>query len=107
MNENFINPIDALFDEENDDLIVLYNEREEPMPFEQIAVVPLPGAVYAILKPAEPMEGVGEDEAFVFLVETGEEESLTLVDDDDVIDQVFNIYNALIEDELEEGEQED
>ncbi len=99
MSENHINPIDALFDENNNDLIVLYNEEGKPVAFEQIAVIPLGAKAYAILKPAEKMPGVEDNEAFVFSVETEEngEEYLSLVVDDDEADQVFDIYNALIE----------
>jgi uncharacterized protein YrzB (UPF0473 family) len=114
MSENHINPIDALFDENNNDLILLYNEEGNPVAFEQIAVIPLGAKAYAILKPAEPMAGVAYNEAFVFAVETEEsgEEYLALVADDDEADQVFNIYNTLIEAELddedfEDGEDED
>ena len=35
------NPIDALFDEENNDAIILFNEKGEEIAFEQIALIPL------------------------------------------------------------------
>lgn len=36
-----MNPIDQIFDENNNDNIILYNENDEPMEFMQIAVIPL------------------------------------------------------------------
>ena len=99
MNHEYQNPIDALFDEDNNDVIILFNERGEEIPFEQVAVIPL-GKTYAILKPLQPMEGLGEDEGLVFAVEVNtetNEEYLALVTDMDIIDQVFDVYDALVE----------
>lgn len=98
-NERPMSPIDALLDEENTDVILLYNECGEQVAFEQIAVMPYNGKVCAILKPVQPMDGVGEDEAFVLTVEVDEngEEYLSLATDDETIDAVFAVYNTLIE----------
>ncbi|MBO5713759.1 MAG: DUF1292 domain-containing protein [Clostridia bacterium] len=94
------NPIDALYDEDNDDVIVLFNEKGEEVPFEQIALIPLKGITYAILKPIVPIEGLDENAGLVFSIdtikETGEE-FLNLVTDDDVINDVFDIYDELVE----------
>ncbi len=94
------NPIDALFDEENNDAIILFNEKGEEIAFEQIALIPLE-KTYAILKPIQPMEGLGENEGLVFSIEINEEsnqEYLALVTDFDIIDKVFNVYDQLVED---------
>ena len=45
-----------------------FNEKGEKISFEQIAVIPLEERIFAILKPIEKTEGVGEDEALVFEV---------------------------------------
>ena len=60
-----INPIDALYDENNNDAIILFNEKGEEIAFEQIAIIPISEKVYAILKPIQPMDGVGEDEGLL------------------------------------------
>ena len=94
------NPIDALFDEENNDAIILFNEKGEEIAFEQIALIPLE-KTYAILKPIQPMEGVGENEGLVFSIEVNEEtneEYLALVVDEAIIDKVFDVYDELVED---------
>ena len=51
-----------------------------------------------ILKPVNPMEGVGEDEALVFaiVVEDGEE-MLVVEDRDEIIDEVFRQYYEMLE----------
>ena len=92
------NPIDALFDPENDELIILFNEKGEEIPFEQIALIPLENQVYAILKPARAISGVGEDEGLVFTIEKNErgEEYLSLVTEEKTIDEVFDVYDGLV-----------
>ena len=94
-----VNAIDALFDANNTANITLYNEKDEPVEFEQVAIIPLNDRVYAILKPTKEVEGVAEDEAFVFEVVEDEEngDSLRLVEDDTVIDDVFADYNKLLD----------
>jgi uncharacterized protein YrzB (UPF0473 family) len=103
-NNNPINPIDALFDEDNNDVIVLFNERGEEVPFEQIALIPIAEKIYVILKPVNAIEGVGEDEGLVFSVEENADgaEYLMLVTDEKIIDDVFAIYDELVEAEEEE-----
>lgn len=91
-------PIDALFAPENDELIILFNEKGEEIPFEQIALIPLENQVYAILKPARAISGVGEDEGLVFTIEKNErgEEYLSLVTEEKTIDEVFDVYDGLV-----------
>ncbi len=100
------NPIDCLFDENDNSPISLFNEKGEEVKFEQIAIIPIEEQIYAILKPMEEMEGIGEDEALVFeIVEGNEDDSedggdfLNLVSDIDVIDKVFDVYNKLMDEE--------
>ena len=96
-----VSPIDCLFDENNTDPIVLYNEKGEPVDFEQVALVPLDERIFVILKPIKPMEGIGEDEALVFevLENEDEEDFLALVVDVDTIDRVFKVYDGLVDGE--------
>ena len=100
MEEKVYNGIEALFDENNVENIVLYNEKEEPVEFEQIAVIPLKEKVYAFLKPVMQIEGVKDDEAFAFeILLIDGEESLRLVEDEKIIDKVFEAYDKLLESE--------
>ena len=95
----YINPIDALFDENNCDPIVLFSENGEEVSFEQIALIPIEEKMYAILKPVVPIEGLGENEGLVFSIEVNEEngeEFLVLVADEKIIDAVFEIYDELV-----------
>ena len=103
--EEIKNPIDSLFDEDDNDPIVMYNEKGEKVEFEQIAIIPVEERIFAILKPTEVMEGIGEDEALVFEIveneEDEEEDYLNLVSDIDIIDKVFDVYNKLMDEEEE------
>lgn len=103
--ENHESAIEKLFDENNNDNIILYNEKGEPTEFEQAALIPYNQTVYAILSLAKPDENIAEDEGLVFAIEADENEkySLVLVTDEDIINAVFDIYEKLL-DEYEEGE---
>ena len=103
MSNEYQNPIDALYDENNNDAIILFNERGEKIAFEQIALIPLNENTYAILKPIKPMEGLGEDEGLVFSIETSEDgqEFLMLTTDEEIIDKVFDVYDQLVAEEDE------
>ena len=100
------NPIDALYDEDNNDAIYLYSENGEIIGFEQIALIPQKSSTYAILKPIKPMEGVGEDEGLVFEIKSDSEgkEYLALVVEEKIIDDVFAVYDELCEAEMQEEE---
>ncbi|MBE5745832.1 MAG: DUF1292 domain-containing protein [Clostridiales bacterium] len=90
---------EQLLDPKDSSNIVIYDEANKPVEFEQIALIPVKENVYVILKPVKKMEGVGEDEGLVFELEEDEEgeENLILVDDEDIIDLVFAEYDKLLE----------
>ena len=101
-NEEMDNPILKLLDPENSDPIVLFDENEKPVSFEQIALIPYQEKLYAILKPIEKMDGVADDEAIVFSFEeddSNEDQLLVVEENDAVIDEVFAIYNKLLDEQ--------
>lgn len=94
------NPINALFDEEDFEPIILFNQNGEEISFEKIALIPLKEKMYVILKTVIPMEGLKENEGLVFSIELNEEtneEYLLLTIDEQIIDEVFNAYERLID----------
>ncbi|NCB48614.1 MAG: DUF1292 domain-containing protein [Clostridia bacterium] len=104
--EEVKSPIDCLFDEDDTSPISLFDEKGEEVKFEQIALIPLKEKIYAILKPINKMEFIGDDEALVFEVVQKEnekdgsvEEFLNLVSDIDTIDKAFVEYNKLVDQE--------
>lgn len=89
--------LDMILDEQNSENIVLYNENNEPMEFQQIAVIPMGEKTYVILQPVGEFEEIGEDEALVFSIEsTDEEEYISIVVEDAIIDAVFEEYYQLL-----------
>ena len=89
--------IEKLFDPENNDPITLVDDQDNEVDFEQIAVIPYEQKIYALLKPMTPVEGVGEDEALVFVIEVIEGEATLVIEDNlDTIDAVFSVYEDLL-----------
>ena len=107
--ENYESAIDKIFDENNNDNIVLYNDKGEPTEFEQAALVPIDGKPYVLLSLANPTDEIASDEGFVFAIEIDDEgtESLRLVTDESIIDAVFEVYEGLLEALLEEDDLDD
>ena len=95
MSENFI---DRLLDPNDCDPIALFNERGEEIAFEQIAVIPIRKNTYFIMRPIQPLEGLGEDEGLVFSIgkQADGQEALFLVENEAVIDAVFKIYDEMV-----------
>lgn len=99
------NPIDAILDENDIDPIILYDDKNNPVEFEQICLVPIKDIIYTILRPTAPLEGLGEDEALVFqIIEDEMEDSLIIITDDKIIDEVFAVYNKLLDEAKDEPE---
>ena len=61
--------IDRYFDENNEDKIYLTDNDVKEIEFEQVATVDYDANYYAILYPLTKIEGVGEDEVLVFLID--------------------------------------
>ena len=93
-----ISPIEKILDENNEEPITLYDEENREVEFDQVAVIPLYEKIYVILKPITEIEGVADDEALVFVIEEIEDEdTLVLVDDEQIIDLVFDEYYKLLD----------
>ncbi|MCH5171899.1 MAG: DUF1292 domain-containing protein [Erysipelotrichales bacterium] len=89
--------IEILLDENNNDDIVLYDENDNETTFAQIAVIPMGEELYVILKPLDDIEGVDEDEAFVFKVNEDESNPIELCTDTEMADKVFEEYYKLLD----------
>lgn len=87
-------------DFENDELITLISENGEEIDFYPIAKILLRGKTFMILQPVELLDGMGEDEALVFEYSTiDDQDHFEIVLDDGLIDEVFEEYNRLYEEE--------
>lgn len=84
----------------DDETITLYDDDGKPVKFCEVACVEYQGEFYAFLQPVEKMEGVEEDDAFIFKVREEDEETDVFepVTDDSIREAVFNEYlNAVAE----------
>ena len=90
--------VDRLFDEENDEKIYIKDNDGKEIAFEQVAVVDFEENYYAVLCPLTKIEGVGEDEAVVFLIDE-EKDQLVYVEDERVIDGVYKEYCKLLDEQ--------
>ena len=101
-NKEEIDALEQLLDEDNDDNIILYNEKDEAVEFEQVALIVYKKKAYAILHPVEGKDhGVDDDEALVFELtrDRDGDSRFELVEDDAIIDAVFEKYNKLYDEE--------
>ena len=104
MEKEEMDVLDILLDEENDDPISLFDENDNEIKFEQVAIIPENEKIYAILKPIDEMEGVEDDEAIVFVVDQDEEGNSVLIveKDEPTAIKVFDKYYQLLDEAEEE-----
>ena len=96
-------PINQILDENNLENIIMFDDENKPIEFEQVAVIPLDKdeLLYAILIPVTPMQGVNEGEGVVFAIDEAKHD-IQVVNDEKKIDAVLSVYQKLIE----EGDKE-
>jgi uncharacterized protein YrzB (UPF0473 family) len=76
-----------LLNEENDENIILFDEDGKEIELEQVAVVEHEGAVYAVLHDIKDPE----EEVLVFLVDPKDEETIRIVEDEKLANQILRI----------------
>ena len=78
----------------DDEVITLFDEENNPVDFNVVAVIEYQSEFYALLQPVEQLEGFGEDEAVIFkIVEKDEEtDEFEPVTDESILEAVFNEY---------------
>ncbi len=108
MTDNYESP--EFFEDEfaDDDIITLSNANGQDIDFVEIAGIFHKGSFYNILQPVELLDGMGEDEALVFLVteDASGNKKYEIELDDEIIDAVFASYNELYDKAQREAESE-
>ena len=91
--------------EPGEDIITLRSANGEDIDFIEIAGIAHEGKFYLILQPVELLDGMDDDEAFVFEVKTKEDggSEMEIVVDEEVIDAVFAKYGKLYEEAVGVG----
>ena len=81
-----------------DNIVTLMTESGQQVEFVEIAGIAHQGKFYAILQPVELLPGMMDDEALVFRVSRGADDSdrFEIELDDETIKAVFEKYEALL-----------
>lgn len=97
-------------DAERDDIVVLVDEDGEEVEFEHIDTIEMNGNEYVILVPLaeEEDDEVEEEEIVILRVEHGEdgEDAFVTIEDDDELEEVFDEFQARLEEEFEDEDEE-
>lgn len=96
--------LDILLDKDNNDSILLQDNTGRTLEFEQVAIIPYDvegqdRKLYVVLKPIDHIDGIAEDEAVVFVVDTDAHGNtvLRLEEDEGRAIDVFDRYYDLLE----------
>ena len=84
----------------DDDVVTLISADGQQIDFVEIAGIAHKGNLYAILQPVQLLDGMSDNEAFVFKVTrdaTSNRDVFSIELDDDVINAVFAEYNRLLD----------
>ena len=95
------NPIDIILDPNSNENVVFYDSDDKPIEFEQVALIPIGKQLYCLLSPVEKqIFGLDKDQCFVFQIFTDKlrEDSLLIISDENIINQVMSVYKELYED---------
>ena len=90
-------------DEELDNIVVLNDENGEEVSFEFLDIIELDGEEYVILLPIEDEDTDDAGEVVILRIEdteNEEEESYVSVDDENVLNKVFEIFKEKFKDEF-------
>ncbi len=107
-----IDILDVLLDQDNKDPIILVDENDKQLSFEQIAVIPYEvrkeKRLYCVLKPLDKIDGIADDEAIVFVVDQDKDGNsiIKVEEDEEVAIAVFDKYYDLLEEAQKEEKKE-
>ncbi len=90
--------------EELDNIIILNDEEGKEVKFEFLDLVELDNEEYIVLLPAEENENEEEGEVVILKIEDSEneeEESYVSVEDEEVLNKVFEIFKEKFKDEFD------
>ena len=88
---------------EMDNIVELIDENDNPIRFEHIMTLQYKGEDYILLAPLDPTEDMEEDEVLVLKIENDEngEEIYVSIEDDDLVQKVFEKYLEIVESDEE------
>lgn len=90
---------------EEEGIIELIDEEDNVVKFKLLDVTEYKGQKYTLLLAAEPNDDVAEDEVVIFRFNE-EEETLDPIEDEELLQEVFDFYQNEAEEEETDGEEE-
>lgn len=95
-------------EEEEEDIIELIDDDDNVIKFRLLDVTEYKGEKYALLLAAEPNDAIAEDEVAIFRYKE-EEQMLEPIEDDALLEEVFEYYQSEYEDDedVDSGEGKD
>ena len=79
----------------NKEIVELYGDQGDLLKFYHVGTIEYKKGIYVFFQPSEPVEGVDPDELVIFTIgkENGEEVLLP-VEDDKILDEVYDIFTS-------------
>ena len=85
---------------EDDEIVTLYDDNNEPVDFYEVACVEYKDDYYALLEPGEEMEGLEDGDVLIFKLEEQEDgtDLFMPVEDETLLNEVFDEYLKAVAD---------
>ncbi len=92
---------------EEPEIVELTDEDGKAMKFYHLGTIEFKNAYYAAFQPAEEIEGVEEDDLIIFEVADGEgeESELLPIEDQDLLDDVYEEFCRVLDEDYDEDEE--
>ena len=88
---------------EHENIVELIDENENIVKFDHIMTLEHEGEKYALLSPIDDLEDIEEGEVVIMRIEEGEDQDAYVgIEDDDLLETIFQKYLAIVEAEDEE-----
>ena len=85
-------------DMERENIVELIDENDNVVRFEHIMTIEHEGDKYALLSPVDDLEDVDEGDVVIMRIEEGEDEDAYIgIEDDDLLEAVFQKYLSIVE----------
>ena len=91
---------EILEEEEGEEIVELVDDNGNVLKFKLLDVTEYKGEKYTLLLAAEPNDEIAEDEVVIFRLNEVEE-VLEPIEDEKLLEEVFEFYQSEIEEELE------
>ena len=94
--------------EENNSIVTLVDESGKESDFDLIATFDYEGKRYAAMLPMEKVEGVSDDEVLILEIVQGKDgEVFRPIENDILLDEVFNEFLEILDDMADDEDEEE